>query len=135
MTNEAPIWLFDGVCVLCSRSVAFLLRHERDHFIRFVSIQSEEGRKLAQHHGLDPANPESFLFIENGVALAASEGLYQLAGHLTAPARWLRMLVLVPRPLRDWAYYRIARNRYRYFGKMLKCLVPPPNQRHRFVMP
>lgn len=135
MTSDAPVWLFDGVCVLCSRSVAFLLRHERDHTTRFVSIQSEEGAALARRNGLDPANPESFLFIENGMALAASDGLYALAAHLTAPARWLRLFVIVPRPMRDWVYYRIARNRYRLFGRMETCLVPPKNQRHRFVMP
>lgn len=135
MTSEAPVWLFDGVCVLCSRSVAFLLLHERDHLVRFVSIQSIEGQLLARRHGLDPSDPESFLFIDHNVALAASDGLYALAAHLKAPMRWLRLLVVVPKPLRDWVYYRIARNRYRLFGKMETCLVPPPAQRDRFVMP
>ncbi len=30
--------LFDGVCVLCSRSVQFVLQHDRDHWFRFTPI-------------------------------------------------------------------------------------------------
>ena len=42
-------------------------------------------------------------------------------------------LVLVPRPLRDWAYARIARNRYRWFGRRDSCMVPIPELQQRFL--
>ena len=52
--TRPPIFLFDGACVLCSRSVAFVLKHKRAPLIRFVAIQSAQGRALASHHGIDP---------------------------------------------------------------------------------
>jgi predicted DCC family thiol-disulfide oxidoreductase YuxK len=132
----AAIFLFDGVCILCSRSVAFVLRHERAPVIRFVTIQSAEGRALASLHGIDPDNPESFLFIEDGNALPKSEGIAALAGHLRAPWNVIGGLIrILPRPVRNWFYDRIARNRYRVFGKREKCLIPAPEVRQRFALP
>jgi predicted DCC family thiol-disulfide oxidoreductase YuxK len=37
---------------------------------------------------------------------------------------WSRIFLLLPRRARDWAYDRIARNRYRLFGRNESCLVP-----------
>lgn len=133
--SAAPIWLYDGVCVLCSGGVRYTLKHERDHAIRFVAIQSREGRALALAHGIDPDTPESFLFIENGRALAKSAGVLALLDHLDGPARLLLAGRLLPKPLRDWLYDRVARNRYRLFGQKTACDMPDPAQRHRFTLP
>jgi predicted DCC family thiol-disulfide oxidoreductase YuxK len=42
------------------------------------------------------------------------------------------MLFLLPRRARDWAYDRIARNRYRLFGRNENCLVPTSSIAARF---
>jgi predicted DCC family thiol-disulfide oxidoreductase YuxK len=42
-------------------------------------------------------------------------------------------LLLVPRPLRDWAYAVFARNRYKMFGQSDQCMVPTPEVRQRFL--
>ena len=131
----APIWLYDGVCVLCSGGVRYTLRHERDHDIRFVAIQSREGRELAQAHGIGPDEPDSFLFIENGRAQAKSDGVLALARHLNGPARLLLLGRALPKAWRDWLYDRVARNRYRLFGQKTSCEMPDPAQRHRFTLP
>ena len=135
MPQDAPVWLYDGVCVLCSGGVRYTLRHERDQAIRFVAIQSHEGRALAQAHGIDPDDPESFLFIEDGRALAKSDGVLALLRHLEGPARLLLAGNALPRPLRNWLYDRVACNRYRWFGQKTACEMPDPAQRHRFSLP
>lgn len=40
---------------------------------------------------------------------------------------------LVPRPLRDWLYDVVAKNRYRWFGTKTECLLPTPALRTRFL--
>ncbi len=134
-STPAPIWLYDGVCVLCSGGVRYTLRHERDRAIRFVAIQSREGRALAQAHGLDADDPDSFLFIENGRALTKSDGVLTLIRHLGGPARLLLLGRFLPRPWRDWLYDRLARNRYRLFGRKDSCDLPAPAARRRFTLP
>lgn len=135
MNPPALVWLYDGVCVLCSGGVHYTLRHERDPTIRFVAIQSREGRALAQAHGIDPDDPESFLFIEDGQALEKSDGVLALLRHLGGPARLLLVGFVLPRAIRDWLYDRVARNRYRLFGQKTSCEMPDPAQRHRFSLP
>ena len=134
MKEDAPIWLFDSVCVLCDNSVQFALRFEKSPSIQFISIQSEPGRKIARQNNVDPDNPESFLFIENGQVFAKSDGVLALANHLRFPARILKIGKIVPKFLRDWAYDLIARNRYRIFGRRDNCIVPNPETRHRFIL-
>ena len=133
--DDAPVWLYDGVCVLCSGGVHYTLRHERDHAIRFVAIQSGEGRMLALTHGIDPDDPESFLFIEDGKALGKSDGVLALVAHLGGPARLLLVGGVLPRSVRDWLYDRVARNRYRLFGQKTACEMSDPARRHRFSLP
>ncbi len=129
-----PIWLFDGVCVLCSRGVQYTLRHERAPAIRFIAIQSDAGQRLAAAHGIDPEDPATFLFIEKGRALEKSDAVIALSRYLKGPAQALAVLRVLPKPLRDWLYDVLARNRYRIFGKSQHCLLPPPGQQDRFVL-
>ena len=76
---RAPIYLFDGDCVLCSRAVRYVLEHEREAAFRFVAITSAEGRALAAANGIDPDNPETFLYVdENGRALGKSDAILAL---------------------------------------------------------
>lgn len=135
MTKQAPppIWLFDSKCVLCSWGVQYTLRHEKAQNIRFVAIQSGEGRALAERHGVDPDDPATFLFVEKGAALEKSDAA--LARHLSGPASLLPTFTWAPKRWRDAIYSAIANNRYRLFGKTDICLAPHPDHRHRFVLP
>ena len=135
MTSEPPVWLFDEVCVLCSGAVRYTLRHEREPSIRFVAIGSRQGKALAQQHGIDPQNPESFLFIENGVALPKSRGVLALTRRLTGPARLLLLGEWLPQLFCDRLYDLVAANRYRLFGRKSTCDRPDPAVRQRFVLP
>lgn len=132
--QSAKIWVFDGKCVLCSRGVQYTLRHEKAETIRFVAIQSGEGRALAQHHNIDPDDPSTFLFIEEGVALEASDAVIALVQHLKGLGRIARLCRFIPRPARDAVYRLIARNRYALFGTAEQCIIPSAQQRHRFVL-
>lgn len=135
MNGNDPIFLYDGVCLLCDGAVQFTLAHERTPSIVFIAIQSETGRELAIKHGQDPENPESFLFIENGIALEQSEGAIALAAHLKGVLpTLLRACRFIPRPLRDMAYRLVAKNRYKVFGKHSSCILPDDKSRHRFIL-
>jgi predicted DCC family thiol-disulfide oxidoreductase YuxK len=135
MTGKPPILLYDGVCVLCSRSVTFVLKHEREASIRFVAIQSEEGAAMAAAHGVDPEQPDTFLFVEDGRAYRKSSAVITLFAHLRPPWSFARALRFCPTLLRDWLYDRVARNRYRLFGKREVCMAPTPELRERFALP
>lgn len=134
------IWLYDGLCGFCDGSVRFFLAHERPapgsaSPCVFVAIQSEAGRRLALRHGVDPNDPSTFLFIEDGVAHASSDGVIALARHLRQPWRLLALWRLLPKGFRDRQYGWVARNRYRIAGRKVRCGIPAPSLRARFVLP
>src|SRR5690349_15476156 len=59
----------------------------------------------------------------NGRAYLRSDSALQVLRRLPG-WRWAGLALTVPRPLRDWVYTRIARNRYRLFGSTESCLIP-----------
>lgn len=130
-----PVIVFDGVCLLCSRWVRFLLKHDRAARYRFAAMQSDSGRALLLAHGLDPESPLSFLLVEGGRGYTDSDAIARVLHGLDARRwRWLgRAMRLVPRRLRDPMYRFVARHRYRIFGQSRTCFLPAPEQRARFM--
>jgi predicted DCC family thiol-disulfide oxidoreductase YuxK len=128
------LWVFDGVCNFCSGSVQVALKLDRKGEILFTPLQSPFGRAIAERHGLDLENPESFLFFDRGRPLDASDAVLALARRLGAPWSWVGVLRLIPKQARDAGYRLLARNRYRLMGKKAACMVPSPEVRARFVL-
>jgi predicted DCC family thiol-disulfide oxidoreductase YuxK len=124
--------LFDGVCVFCSRWVRFVIEHDPERRFTFTPIQSERGRVLAARFGIDPEAPQTNAVIWNGKAWFKSDAALTVLGALPR-TRPLAILKGLPRPLRDPVYDRIARNRYRIFGRMEACMVPAAADRARFL--
>ena len=52
---------------------------------------------------------------------------------LDAPWPVFWPLIAIPRPISDFFYDRVAKNRYRIFGKLDACMLPPPEVRARFL--
>jgi predicted DCC family thiol-disulfide oxidoreductase YuxK len=133
MTNQAPILLFDGVCNLCSRVVQFVIRHDPAGRFRFAALQSPAGQRLLVEHGLPADALDTFVLIEGARCFTRSDAAIELARRLDGAWRWLRLAAVVPRPIRDWAYGVLVRNRYRWFGRRESCMVPTPELSQRFL--
>ena len=133
MEPMSAIVIFDGECNFCVGSVNFILRHEQGPELRFVPIQSSTGARLVRELGFDPDDAKTFVLIEGGRAYARSTAAIRLARYLRWPWRLLAAVWLVPRPIRDSAYDRLAANRYRWFGRRNECMVPTAELRSRFV--
>jgi len=134
MSNDGPILVFDGVCVLCSRSVQFVLRHDRDKRFRFATTQSPTGMRLMAEHGLDASKPASILLIDDNNAYTESAAMIRALRSFGGVWPLLAgMLWIVPKPLRDAAYRAVARRRYRWFGQRETCYLPNPSEAGRFL--
>jgi predicted DCC family thiol-disulfide oxidoreductase YuxK len=127
------IVVFDGLCNLCTGSVRFILAHEKSAALRFAPLQSAAGARLMREHGLDPRDAKTFVLVEGGRAYVKSDAAIRLAAYLRGAGKLLALLVLVPRPLRNWFYDIVARNRYRWFGRRDACMAPGPELAKRFI--
>jgi len=125
--------LFDGVCVLCNGSMQFILKHERAAEFRFAAVQSDAGRRALAAHGQPTEDWDSVVVVDGPAVYLKSDAAIRIAGDLRAPWSWLRFLAILPRGLRDWFYDRVARNRYRLFGRYDQCRIPTAEERGRFL--
>ncbi|MBL0928319.1 MAG: DUF393 domain-containing protein [Phycisphaerales bacterium] len=135
--GEPTIILFDGACNLCNGVVAFVIPRDPAGRFRFAPLQSHAAAAALAGVGLMPlapgAEPDSMVVIAQGRALERSDAALAVARGLPWPWRWLAVLGLLPRPVRDGAYRFIARRRYRWFGRRPACMVPTPGARARFL--
>ncbi len=125
--------LFDGVCKLCNGWAKFLIRHDRHQRVRLATVQSPEGQALLAWAGLPVDAFDTMAVIRDKHYWVRSEAFFEVVAQL--PAGWpaLRVLRIFPRWLRDWAYDRVALNRYRLFGKHEVCMMPNPDRQRRFL--
>ena len=129
-----PVIVFDGVCVLCSRWVDFILRHDRAGRFQLAAMQGEHGRALLVAHGLSADDPLSFLLVEDGRGYTDTDAIARVLRGLGRRWSWAgRALSILPRWLRDPAYRWIARHRYRLFGRREQCRLPDSAQAWRFL--
>lgn len=133
-TDDAgPIVLYDGVCGLCNRSVQLILRNDRRGRFRFAALQSDVGKALLRRHGLPEDALDTVVLVEGGRAYRKSRAALRIARRMDAPWPALWPLVVVPRPVADFLYDRVAKHRYQVFGKTEACMLPPPEVRARFL--
>ncbi len=131
--DDRPIIVFGGYCALCAGWAKFVIKHDHAGMYRLVHAQSPLGRALYIHYGLDPQDYETNILIADGRAWFKSEGSIRMAEGLGWPWRLASVFRVVPRPVRDWMYELIARNRLRVFGKRETCFVPDRASSDRFL--
>ena len=136
VNNDAQhaVVLFDGVCNLCNGFVRFVIPRDPRGHIRFSALQSEAARRLMGQAGVTPGGADSVVLVEGQRASVRSEAALRIARQLRFPWPILYGLVIVPRPLRDWVYDIVARNRFRWFCRRDVCMVPGPDTQDRFLV-
>ena len=131
--ERTPIVLYDGTCGLCHRSVQWILRHERDHELKFAPLQGTTAAALRLEFPEIPDNLESVILIEDGRARLRSKAFLHSARHLRAPWRWVFAMRWLPSVVLDLGYRIIAGVRYRLWGRAELCDLPSPEHRTRFL--
>ncbi|EKR72443.1 PF04134 family protein [Leptospira noguchii str. 2006001870] len=128
-----PIVFFDGICNLCNFVVLFFLDRNQKGNLKFASLQSMAAERiLGNKVGLNDS-PSSVLFLEEGILYQKSNAILKISAYLCFPWNLLPLFRWVPVCFRDFIYDWIARNRYRWFGKLETCRIPDPSLKRRFL--
>jgi predicted DCC family thiol-disulfide oxidoreductase YuxK len=132
-----PVLLYDGVCGVCNSAVRTILRFDPNGPLRFAALDSDFARGIFDRHPAI-AGVDSVVFVDGPgqpaerVAVRSAAAL-RVVDYLGGPWKLLEAARIIPAPLRDWLYDRVADVRYRIFGKYDTCPLPPPKVRARFV--
>ncbi len=134
-----PILLYDGVCGLCNRFVQFILRRDCEQAFHFASLQSDLATRILTRHGVNPGYLDTVYVVldhetKNERLLARSSAALFVLQQLGAPWNFAASLLQrFPKFLREAAYNKIARHRYRLFGRSEVCTLPCDRDHSRFL--
>ena len=76
---------------------------------------------------------ESIVLVTDGEYYVNSTAAIKTLSMLSSWERFLKFLILVPRPIRDFFYFFVAKNRYKWFGRSDNCMIPSPEIIERFL--
>ncbi len=133
MKREKKIVLFDGLCNLCSRSVQFILKHDKKDQFLFGSLQGKAGMEYLQKFNLPADTFNSFLLIDQDRLYTRSSAALHMLKHLGNGWKLLYAFILVPQFVRDGIYNIVAKNRYKWFGKKDSCWIPSEQLKAKFL--
>ena len=130
--NDKPVILFDGVCNLCSGSVQFILKRDKEKKFFFASLQSNYGQELLKRFHLPTDVFNSFILFQDEQIFTRSTAALKMFHQLNGWG-WVKILWIFPKFIRDAVYNLIAKNRYKWFGKKDECWIPTPELKARFL--
>ncbi len=132
--DSRPIVIFDGLCVLCSSGVQWMMERDPAGTSRFAVIQDPLPRALYRHYGLDAETFDTFMVLAGGVPYTRWAGVLAAARTMPQPWRALgRAGRLIPGIIGDPVYDWVQRNRLRWFGRREACRRQTAAETARFL--
>lgn len=131
--DTGPVTVMDAHCALCARGARWIARNDQAGEFRIIPVQSALGHALLTHYGLNPADPASWLYLEDGQPYTSMDAVIRVGTRLGSIWRGLQALRILPGPVRRALYRLVARNRYRLFGHADLCHLPDPDVQKRLL--
>ncbi len=126
--------LMDAECVLCNRFAKFVIKHDKAGLFRFAPNRSDLSNAVLDALGVQRPLPESIVLIRAGKPYLFSDVTPHVFSDLGLPWSLAKAMLLVPKPLRDFVYNLIAKNRYRLYGRTEACGLMSREDRARVLM-
>jgi predicted DCC family thiol-disulfide oxidoreductase YuxK len=130
--ENVGIILFDGVCNLCNSFVQKIIAADKNNHFKFASLQSEVGQKLLADKP-EFKDLKTIIYLEGEQLYTRSTAALKISKHLGGFWPVLQVGYILPVFIRNGIYNLIAKNRYKWFGKMDQCMIPTPELKEKFL--
>jgi predicted DCC family thiol-disulfide oxidoreductase YuxK len=131
--DRGPVVFMDADCVLCTFGARAIARLDRAAEFRICPIQTPLGESVLRHCGLNPQDPASWLYLVDGYAYTSLDAVIRAGHRIGGWGQVLAPLAILPRSVQDWLYARVARNRYRLFGRTEMCAIADARLKQRLL--
>ena len=123
------IVFYDATCVLCDRSILWLIKNDTENVFYFSHVSS----KIAQKQRFRVSTQEISVLTDEGSYIKSSKAaLYLIQKTKRFPILY-SFLKLLPIQILDVFYKIIASNRYRLFGQFSECKIPDKAIKSKFI--
>lgn len=131
MGTEGVVF-FDGFCVLCSGTVAWLIKRDKRRVLKYSSLQGQYAQKTLDVRHVESGS--SVVFCHNGALYEKADAVIHILILLGGFYKPLGLFLnLIPRFMLNWVYDLVARYRYYFFGKNDSCLMPAGQDRSLYI--
>ena len=129
------IIFYDGACLLCQRSVRFLLMRDVRRRFRYASLEGKTAKQHLTPALRDRSEKGTLVFRrEDGTCLVRSDAVLSIGMLLGGWWRCVGVFWLIPRGIRDWLYGRISRYRGSLFREQAAVSRPcKAEEKHLFL--
>lgn len=136
LNQTRHIVFYDGECGLCQHSVQWLLNRDKKGYLLYAPLQGDTAKSILSSVAL-PEDLDSIVYCvqqnDNISAEWYSTGVLRLLQLLPVPWSFGRVLLIIPRFIRDGVYRFIAKNRIKWFGNADACRLPAEAEQARFL--
>lgn len=133
--DTGSVTVMDATCGICARGARWIANNDARAEFRIIPLQSDLGHAVMRHYGLDPEDPTSWLYLQDGLPFEGADAVIRVAQRLGGKWRVLGIFRLIPAGLLHRLYLLIARNRYRLSGRADLCNMPDPAVQARLLQP
>jgi len=130
--ENTKVILFDGICNLCNNAVNFIIKNDKKNIFQFAPLQGKYGIKIQNKYELDLKEIDSIILIDGDKVFTRSTAALRIAKDLRAPYFIFYIFIVIPVFIRNFIYDLIAKNRYKWFGKMESCMMPSNELKSKF---
>ena len=124
---------FDGICGLCDLSVNLLVKMDTQKNLKFSSLQGKSGQILLSDLKIDLNEFNTVLFKVNDQVYTKSTAVFKIIDSIGGWIKIFKIFNLLPTKFNDWVYSKIAKNRFKYFGKLDSCDISKFNIPGQFI--
>ena len=131
LDSGSKIIFYDGYCVLCSKSIDFILSRDTLAGFRFASLQSDFAQRVLPEIGYPMENIENLsniVYLRHNDLKIKSDAVLSILWDLGGIYKISHLGYFLPRVIRDFGYDRLAKLRYRIFWKRDTCHVPTQHE-------
>jgi len=127
--------LYDRSCGLCDQTVKTLLKIDKNQILAFAPLLGPTSTKIIEEFpqlkAIDSAVLVEDFQTSNKKIYTESTTVFRVFWLMGGACKIPGSLFFLPSFLFNWFYHFISRNRYKLIAQ--SCLVPPKNQKHRFL--
>lgn len=131
MPTRHAIILFDGQCSFCSRSVQFIIKHDKAMLFKFTPSQSDIAQRIKAAYNIENVTG-TMILIRDGQVFTHSDAVLRIAGELNMPWKLASMFLIIPGCIRNTMYRCVSANRKRLSKGRQTCMMPTDKVRARF---
>lgn len=110
-----------------------MIEKDTKNLFKFGALQEEPGISLLKKHTIDTTATDSIILIENNKVYTKSSAALRVAKRLSGFWPLLYVFIIIPPFIRNKVYDYIAKNRYKWYGKKDRCMIPTPALKDKFL--